>query len=373
MTSKDESEKQFQTWVDSVHWKFSKTYAKHAPHEYTVTEWKPELGKTFTALAHFICERGQIDLYHGHPFTVYYLNGWKYWICDKDPDDATLINRTCEEWSVKFGLTWNPPAGFKIARDVEQAELQQFLNEVGSRMATEKAEATREETDSQVNPQELERFFSAVNQRLNQGERRDRRQASGFNVFYLIEPDENKLSDVLALLLDPKGVHGQGDLFLRLLIEQLDAGLSTQHTKNATVRREAPAQIEEYRRRIDVLVSADDMMVAIENKVDAAEQPEQVRDYLKYLRSHSVRNTLIYLTPNGRPPESLKEEVDQEKASNRLRCWCYGSELRAWLEECRKQCEAPRICEFISDFIQYIRLVLKREPKQDQEQGVYEH
>jgi len=117
MASKDESEKQFQTWVDSVHWKFAKTYAKHAPHEYTVTEWKPELGKTFTALAHFICEHGQIDLYHGHPFTVYYLNGWKYWICDKDPDDATLINRTCEEWSVKFGLTWNPPKGFNAVKN----------------------------------------------------------------------------------------------------------------------------------------------------------------------------------------------------------------------------------------------------------------
>jgi hypothetical protein len=118
MPSKVESEKQFQEWVDSVHWKFAKTYAKHAPHEYTVTEWKPELGKTFTVLAHFICEHGQIDLYHGHPFTVYYLNGWKYWICDKNPDDATLINRTCEEWSVKFGLTWNPPAGFKAATNV---------------------------------------------------------------------------------------------------------------------------------------------------------------------------------------------------------------------------------------------------------------
>lgn len=117
MATKAESEKQFQEWVDSVHWKFAKTYAKHAPHEYSVTEWKPELGKTFTALARFICEHGQIDLYHGHPFTVYYLNGWKYWICDENPDEATLINRTCEEWSVKFGLTWNPPKGFKPVKN----------------------------------------------------------------------------------------------------------------------------------------------------------------------------------------------------------------------------------------------------------------
>jgi hypothetical protein len=34
------------------------------------------------------------------------------------------------------------------------------------------------------------------------------RLATGFNVFHLIEPDENKLSDILAGLLDPKGSHG---------------------------------------------------------------------------------------------------------------------------------------------------------------------
>jgi hypothetical protein len=117
MASKVESEKQFQEWVDSVRWQFAKTYAKNAPHEYTITEWRPELHETLRAFACFIREHGQIDLYHGHPFTVYYLNGWKYWSCDKDSDNATLINRTCEEWSVKFGLTWNPPKGFNAVKN----------------------------------------------------------------------------------------------------------------------------------------------------------------------------------------------------------------------------------------------------------------
>lgn len=276
-------------------------------------------------------------------------------------------------------MTSKQPVQREREGNVWRADLQKFLNEVGSRMAREEAVTTSEETDLQVNPRELERFFSAVDQRLLQGERQNRRRASGFNVFDLIEPDENTLSDVLALLLDAKGVHGQSDLFLRLLIEQLDTGLTTQHTKDATVRREAPAQIGKYRRRMDVLVDANDTMVAIENKVDAEEQPRQVKHYLEHLshctRGRSIRSTLVYLTPDGRPPMSLSpQEVDEEIANNRLRCWRYDLELRTWLEECRKKehCKAPRIREFISDFIQYIQLVLKRESEDDQEQEHYE-
>jgi len=40
--------------------------------------------------------------------------------------------------------------------------------------------------------------------------------APRFNCFDFINPDENKLSEVLAELLDPKGTHAQGDVFLRL-------------------------------------------------------------------------------------------------------------------------------------------------------------
>src|ERR1035441_3218191 len=38
--------------------------------------------------------------------------------------------------------------------------------------------------------------------------------ARDFNVFYYIEPDENKLSRVIKDLLSPDGTHGQGTVFL---------------------------------------------------------------------------------------------------------------------------------------------------------------
>jgi hypothetical protein len=252
-----------------------------------------------------------------------------------------------------------------------QFELNRFFTEAGSRLA-------REEALAEVNPEELNRFFNGAKRKVELAEQLDRTEASGFNVFDLIRPDENRLSEVLALLLNPRGAHGQGDLFLRLLIAELDAELSTKHTKHATVQREAPTRrIDKYRRRMDVLVDADDLVV-IENKVNAAEQPEQVKDYLEHLRrctqGRSVRSTLIYLTPGGRPPESIdREVVDQEIASNRLRCWSYGKHLREWLEACRSQCEAPRFCDFLFDFIHYVDRVLKRESENEQEKTTYDH
>jgi hypothetical protein len=190
---------------------------------------------------------------------------------------------------------------------VNQTELKKFFANIGSRMARDRASFQLQDR------KHLKRFFSAVGSRVAIAEKkqrqRDRKEATGFNVFDLIYPDENKLSDILADLLDPKGNHGQGDLFLRLLFKQLELGSDAKLTKDATVHREAPTHgIQKYLRRIDVLVEAG-ILLAIENKVDSIEQHEQVKDYLEHLRyCTQVRpapSMLIYLTPDGRPPESI--------------------------------------------------------------------
>ena len=117
-------------------------------------------------------------------------------------------------------------------------------------------------------------------------------------------------------------------------------------TKGATVHREVPTHgILKYLRRMDVLVEAGMLKVAIENKVDSIDQPEQVKDYLEHLRYCTrvppARSMLIYLTPDGRPPESISREVvDREVAGKNCVAGVMADDLRAWLEECRSQCEA---------------------------------
>src|SRR5205823_11569879 len=126
-------------------------------------------------------------------------------------------------------------------------------------------------------------FFTTMQRHVERSQRKqrriDRRSATAFNVFKLIEPDENRLSDIIADLLEPNGTHGQGELFLRLLCEQLGPRCTIKLSKSPTVQREAPTfGILKFRRRIDILVDTDDL-IAIENKVNSPEQADQVKDY----------------------------------------------------------------------------------------------
>ena len=250
---------------------------------------------------------------------------------------------------------------------ISKDALSRFFKEAGSRLvAAERA--------TEVGSEKLKNFFSGAKARIELWEEQDQKEASGFNVFDLIQPDENRLSDVLTLLLNPKGPHGQGDLFLRLLLEMLGTGFASKHTKRATVHRESlTRRIDNDRRRMDVLVDVSDLVLGIENKVDAGEQPGQVKDYLEHLRrwgkARSGRSLLIYLTPGRRTPESLSaEELRVEMANNRLFCWSYGQDVRVWLEACHSQCAAPRFKDFLNDFMHYVDRSLTRECVVEQEQ-----
>jgi len=259
---------------------------------------------------------------------------------------------------------------------VKRPELEQFFADISHQLELSETNLAHDSSRPLVGKSELEQFFAAVSHRVELAEtqrrRIDKRQATGFNVFHLIEPDENKLSDILAGLLDPKGGHGQGDLFLRLLFKQLGLGSDVKLTKDVTVQREAPTHgIQKYRRRMDVFVEAG-VLLAIENKVDALEQRDQVKDYLDHLRrcTHGSRkqSVLIYLTPDGRRPESLGRAPSEEaEAGGYLRRWSYQVELREWLVVCSRQCAARKIQDFLSDFIAYIELELKRESERNKE------
>ena len=201
--------------------------------------------------------------------------------------------------------------------ETRSSALDRFFTEINDQVAPEAAPLAHSPARPLADISRLKSFMDAVSHRVEETESRqrsiDRKTATGFNVFDLIAPDENKLSDILAGLLNPKGTHGQGDRFLRLLLKQLGFGSALSLTKNATIRREAPThRITKFRRRMDILVEAG-ILLAIDNKVDSLEQPTQVKDYLEHLDHctcrRSIQSTLIYLTPDGREPESLTPAI----------------------------------------------------------------
>ncbi|HEX3628474.1 MAG TPA: PD-(D/E)XK nuclease family protein [Verrucomicrobiae bacterium] len=255
-----------------------------------------------------------------------------------------------------------------------QGELKKFFSEVGSLLPLE-------ENGSIPNLSEFEKFFDEFHRRNTRAEQKrqayDARNASHFNYFHLLDPDENKLSEVLAFLLDPNERHGQGPAFLKLLFTKLQVSIPAVNLGAATVRCEAHTYlIDNYCRRVDVLIDAG-KIVAIENKLSSSEQNNQVTDYLEHLARLAGRKgdaILIYLSPDGRLPDSTEPDKVRDLLSlGRLRCWSYQKELASWLEQCRQICQASRIRDLISDFLAYIKTTLLPRPESQQEEEIYEH
>jgi hypothetical protein len=88
-------------------------------------------------------------------------------------------------------------------------------------------------------------------------------------------------SPILADLLDPFGSHGQGGLFLREFLKLL-----TEHKADLPALSDARVEhaspwawiIGRERERIDISISNPHigLLIFIENKIDAGEQPEQL-------------------------------------------------------------------------------------------------
>ena len=246
---------------------------------------------------------------------------------------------------------------------------------------------------------ELARFFSSVNERLDAELREYQRFFDGltprletarmlereldvklarrFNVFDYLKSksryrvNEVTLSRVIAGLLDPRGSHGQGTLFLRCLCNALGArrlqwasGISLQ---DAWIKDE---WLTEDNRRLDVFIHLDNNhCLAIENKPYAPDSPNQLNDYLRDLRKKYKKSLLIYLSGSGKPPAKESVTLDDLRVledDHVFKIMPYDKtgrgewgddfdeyridySLADWLADCRKSCDIDRLRWFLRE------------------------
>ena len=229
--------------------------------------------------------------------------------------------------------------------------------------------------------QGLERFFNELAPRLEAArtvERElDRQLARQFNAFDYLRPDELRLSKMIGDLLDPKGPHGQGHVFLRLLLDKVGFDYGGD-LRNSRVDVEL---LMENQRRLDVAVRwgarldvADGRhCFAIENKPFAGDQKDQIKAYLGWLRdNYGDRFLLIYLSPRGEAPSDysgVKPTDLQNEAGNPVKTFRImpyhraedgaedddfdpfrtGFGLADWLRECREHCDVERLRWFLRE------------------------
>lgn len=212
-------------------------------------------------------------------------------------------------------------------------------------------------------------FFASAKICLDAAEAADQelrlRIGSAFSVFDWIRPGEVRLSAILRDILDPQGSHGQGNLFLRLALEELfELPVDVEPSEFGPVTIIAEAPIDNGR-RIDLLIKFDSppANVAIENKPWAAEGESQLEAYSGYLqrkyREGGSPFCLIFLHGPGIKPRSINPErrAALEKDGRFQTIPYYSSSgrcLHSWLVRCAETSHSDKLRWFLRDFADYV-------------------
>ncbi len=178
-------------------------------------------------------------------------------------------------------------------------------------------------------------------------ERYQAQLAPEFSLIDYLRNDEMALSKYLALLLNPLGTHGQGDLYLKRF---LDVPGMQKVADLIDLSSAVQVDTEYYLpngRRIDIYLRSNSGGLGVENKPWAADQANQLRDYAEYLHNQfsDGKWLLIYLCndevkeyslPASTPPH-LKDRV----------IWLSFFQLAEWLESCVPHTRALPVKVFV--------------------------
>lgn len=194
---------------------------------------------------------------------------------------------------------------------------------------------------------------------IAQAEAEEIGSAPWYNVFLLlgVYTDEDKThTPMLANLLNPKGSHGQGALFLEAFLAHCRTkpgftapqGHISASNWVVQTQRCTPLGI------IDLVLIAPELryMIAIENKLLAGEQERQLDRYYKWMRSLRdcyPHQTLVFLTPEGRNAASAKEAMYARVS--------YQPDIVEILRGCLPAVGAGRVRSLLEQYIDLIRYV----------------
>ena len=178
--------------------------------------------------------------------------------------------------------------------------------------------------------------------------------APGLNVFSLLNTNERRVARVIADLLNPKGFHGQGNLFLNWFMKAI--GLQPpKKGEHVDVTLEDPTKKGRF---IDITVNTESVILGIEVKLWAAQQDNQLKDYFEDLKSRVRCNQqwcLVFLA--NQTPKTAENEVVRmpwltlvENKKQERTTIPFMEILKNSLPEVR----APRTRAFLEDFMDWI-------------------
>lgn len=219
----------------------------------------------------------------------------------------------------------------------------------------------------------LEKLLSQVRVYVNEDKQHRAemfRRGECYNVFNVLGVDNMELSHsaFLAALLDPDGSHGMRDAFLKAFIDTIAHGgtkpeLDTAHAKVYTEYNIGNIT-ETTGGRIDILITdrsdtgsgkAGGHAIIIENKIWAADQPNQLLRYHNFAHEMYAKYALLYLTLNGDEPSDQSRGTLNAQDGGYL-CISYRSDIIGWLHKCAQLAfDKPRVRETINQYINLLQ------------------
>lgn len=202
----------------------------------------------------------------------------------------------------------------------------------------------------------MKTFFKQVVAITSKYEEIDLVSGTKFNLFKILDitSDEVRLhSNLLSDLLNPRGSHGQGSLFLSHFVQILK--IKSFDHESATVYTEMSVgeKTETTGGRIDIFIKdALNNSITIENKIYAKDQENQLVRYYNY----SSQN-LFYLNLLGADPS--KNSIGKLIKDEHFKIISYRNQIIHWLEICRKEAvELPLLREGISHYINLLKTLV---------------
>jgi hypothetical protein len=190
-----------------------------------------------------------------------------------------------------------------------------------------------------------------------------------FNVFEILRKKHDEVhlhSRFIAELLNPKGTHEQGKVFLELFVEMLQNNINNSETFKRSFGfkelEKAKAIVEHFTGpiskdktvggNIDIYISGiGDSSIIIENKIYAEDQENQLLRYHNY----DKKGLIVYLTLYGKEPSSYSTGGNAPDFEVLL--LSYKEDIEGWLEKCiEKSAKKPELREAI---VQYQKLIHK--------------
>lgn len=213
--------------------------------------------------------------------------------------------------------------------------------------------------------QELSRLLKGVTQLQKHHQEIEKVKGESFNIFSIlgVESKENKThSNFIAELLNPKGSHYMGDVFLKAFLEQIKYKGNLNRSEASVIKEFHVGQKKNITGgRIDILIKdKSNNYISIENKIYAGDQDNQLIRYHNYKKG---KNTLYYLSLYGDEASEKATLYTQDdktihfKAGKDYHTISYAKDILQWLHTCK--CIAINTPQLRDSIKQYELLIKK--------------